>query len=143
MPMTVRLADPSVGLDVTVPASEADTTLPVAPRVALSDRPPGARLDHFVIERRLGVGGMRTVCLARDLSLDRPVAIKVLPDEVASQAEAQDRFIREAQAQARLSSPHVVQIYFLGHAAVASGTLLYFAMELVPGGSLDALLERG
>jgi uncharacterized RDD family membrane protein YckC len=86
---------------------------------------------------------MGTVYLARDLSLDRPVAIKVLPAEVASKTEAQERFIREAQAQARLSSPHVVQIYFIGHAAAASGKLLYFAMELVLGGSLDALLERG
>src|SRR5262249_31798954 len=127
---------------VTVPASDTDATIPIAPRVMLSDRPPGARIDHFEIDRRLGAGGMGTVYLARDLSLDRPVAIKVLPDEVAS-TEAQERFIREAQAQPRLSSPHVVQIYFIGHAAVASGKVLYFAMELVPGGSLDAVLERG
>jgi uncharacterized RDD family membrane protein YckC len=165
----------ALGLDVTVEAFAASgvaaTTalLPAsvdhpapggsAPRASLPsiDRHESRPLDHFVVGKRLGGGGMGAVYLAHDASLDRAVAIKILPDELALKTEAQERFIREAQAQARLSSPNVVQIYFIGrvpaevappspHAEVAGGAAhgsLYFAMELAPGGSLEALLERG
>ena len=101
----------------------------------------GASLDHFEVQRALGRGGMGEVYLARDRSLDRLVAIKVLPDELAGQAELQQRFVREAQAQARLSSPHVVAIYFIGRTSNPSS--LYFAMEYVEGESLEATIESG
>jgi uncharacterized RDD family membrane protein YckC len=104
------------------------------------------RIDHFTIERELGAGGMGAVYLAHDTSLDRKVAIKVLPAELASSTEAQERFIREARAQARLASPHVVHIHFIGRVPETSPNdrgSLYFAMELVDGESLDAVLERG
>jgi uncharacterized RDD family membrane protein YckC len=163
----------SLGLDVTVEASAASgvTALPArisAPIDAIATARSGARssfpsadrhesghLDHFVVGKRLGSGGMGAVYLAHDASLDRAVAIKILPDEMALKAEAHERFIREAQAQARLSSPNVVQIYFIGRvpgeslatpipgAASAGPGSLYFAMELAPGGSLEASLDRG
>lgn len=165
----------ALGLDVTVEASAASgiTAAPARISAPLNDAAPSAsgprpsfpsvdrhesgHLDHFVVGKRLGSGGMGAVYLAHDASLDRAVAIKILPDELALKAEAQERFIREAQAQARLSSPNVVQIYFIGRVPAdrassitptpgpmgAGHGSLYFAMELAPGGSLEAILERG
>ena len=165
----------SLGLDVTVEASSASGVIngparistPLDPIAAVrsaprssfpsADRHESGHLDHFVVGKRLGSGGMGAVYLAHDASLDRAVAIKILPDELALKAEAQERFIREAQAQARLSSPNVVQIYFIGRvpadSRASSSSLppavggspgsLYFAMELAPGGSLEAHLDRG
>jgi uncharacterized RDD family membrane protein YckC len=149
------LPESSLGLDATLPI--ADSGVVVTPsRPSRGDRHESGRLDHFIVDRKLGSGGMGAVYLARDASLDRPVAIKILPDELALKAEAQERFIREAQAQARLSSPHVVQIYFIGHVPASRDAAsdprpssrgglgsLYFAMELVDGGSLEQLLDRG
>lgn len=145
-------AQPDVSLDLTVPLPASGVTeIPSGPRgVSLFDGQPNTRIDHFVVERKLGSGGMGAIYTARDVALDRPVAIKILPDELAREKSAQERFIREAQAQARLSSPHVVQIFFIGRihapadAPPESGRgSLYFAMELVNGESLEAPLERG
>jgi uncharacterized RDD family membrane protein YckC len=105
----------------------------------------GATFDHFVIEKPLARGGMGAVYVGQDRSLDRRVAIKVLPDELASQPDLQERFIREARAQARLNSPHVVHIYYIGRTPgrEAEPGLLYFAMELVDGGALESVLDAG
>lgn len=75
----------------------------------------GFELDHCVVERRIGSGGMGTVYVARDRSLDRRVALKVLSHEVAGSPHREERFIREARAQARLAHPNVVAIYYIGH----------------------------
>ncbi len=113
---------------------------------------PGTRFDHYEIEAELGRGGMGTVYVGRDLSLERKVAIKVLQTESTPGGVREQRFIREARAQAQLASPRIVQIYFVGHIAAApaeaGGTprppRLYFAMELVEGASLEAVVgERG
>lgn len=106
----------------------------------------GARLDHFQIEKALGKGGMGAVYLAHDTSLDRRVAIKVLPDDLADSPEHEERFVREARAQARLASRHVTHIYYIGHTPPREGSgkrSLYFAMELVDGGDLDTTVARG
>jgi uncharacterized RDD family membrane protein YckC len=104
----------------------------------------GAKLDHFVIERRLGHGGMGEVYAARDTSLDRPVAIKVLRGHVMSQPGMAERFLREARAQARFTHPNIVDIYYVGRRPTPSGEdSLFFAMELIEGGDLDDLLRRG
>ena len=88
----------------------------------------------------LGGGGMGTVYLAHDLSLDRPVAIKVLRRELGDKPELVERLVLEAQAQARLQHPNVVNVYYIG---VFDGTP-YFAMEYVRGQTLaDQLSERG
>jgi len=124
----------------------ADSGPGVTPRPSSRvERWVGNRLDHFEIDRSLGRGGMGAVFLATDRSLDRRVAIKVLPDELVEQPQLQERFSREARAQARLNSPHVVHIYYVGRTpALESGhTSLFFAMELVEGGSLEELLDRG
>ena len=144
-------AQPDVSLDHTVPLPVSGVSaIAAGPRGAAGfDGQRGARIDHFVIERKLGAGGMGAIYLARDVALDRPVAVKILPDELAREPGAQERFTREAQAQARLSSPHVVQIFFIGRihppaeAQPQAPSSLYFAMELVDGESLDAPLVRG
>src|SRR5690242_20390647 len=97
--------------------------------------PAGKQLGHFRIERRLGVGGMGEVYLATDLALDRPVAIKVLPETTARDPSRRERMIREARAQARITHPNVGHIYFIGEEA----DRLYFAMEYVAG---ETLAER-
>jgi uncharacterized RDD family membrane protein YckC len=126
-------------------SSEAFETTAIAPLGSQPQLPPadlevarwiGATLDHFVIERALGKGGMGAVYLAHDTSLDRMVAVKVLPSALAARADLQERFVREARAQARLASPHVVHIYFIGHGGEGAQSL-YFAMEHVDGGSLE------
>ena len=84
--------------------------------------------------------------LGRDRSLDRRVAIKVLPADLEDNGELQERFMREARAQARLNSPHVAHIYYIGktpRARRSGRRSLYFAMELVEGGDLESLLEQG
>ena len=99
----------------------------------------GQQLGHFRIERRLGAGGMGEVYLATDLTLDRHVAIKVLPDALASDPKRRDRMIREARAQARVSHPNVGHIYYIGEEA----DRLYFAMEYVAGKTLGEVIANG
>ena len=117
----------------------------LATPVPTSGRLAGKTLDHFRIDRLIGRGGMGAVYSAHDQSLDRPVAIKVLPDELSGDPELHARFLREARAQARLVSPHVVAIHHIGHVPPvgdSQGTL-YFAMERVDGGALDGVLAAG
>ena len=101
---------------------------------------PGARIDHFQIERLLGKGGMGAVYLAEDINLGRKVAIKVLPPALVAEEGYRERFYREARAAARVQHPNIVGIYHLGE----TGGLPYFAMEYVEGTPLDEVLrERG
>ncbi|HEX5634008.1 MAG TPA: protein kinase, partial [Gemmatimonadales bacterium] len=68
-----------------------------------------ARLgDRYTLERKLGRGGMGAVYLARDRTLDRPVALKVLPPEFAAQPDLRDRFLRETRVTAGFSHPNIV-----------------------------------
>ncbi|HSK03751.1 MAG TPA: protein kinase, partial [Kofleriaceae bacterium] len=99
----------------------------------------GQQLGHFRVERRLGAGGMGEVYLATDLALDRPVALKVLPEALASDPKLRERLIREARAQARVVHPNVGHIYFIGEEAGR----LYFAMEYVAGQTLAERVACG
>jgi serine/threonine-protein kinase len=93
--------------------------------------------DRFDIQRELGRGGMATVYLARDRKHDRLVAIKVLRPELAATLGT-DRFLREIQIAAKLSHPHILQLY---DSAEVDGWLLY-VMPFVEGESLRQRLER-
>jgi uncharacterized RDD family membrane protein YckC len=99
----------------------------------------GQQLGHFRIERRIGAGGMGEVYLATDLALDRPVAIKVLPDTVARDPKRRERLVREARAQARVAHPNVGHMYFIGEEAGR----LFFAMEYVNGKTLGESIATG
>ena len=94
--------------------------------------------SQYAVERLLGQGGMGAVYLGRDLTLDRPVAIKVISPDVASNASVRDRFLQEARAVAKLRHPGIVSVYSAGE----SNGLAYFVMEYVPGESLRDLLTR-
>src|SRR5487761_1105516 len=93
---------------------------------------------QFEILELLGQGGMGAVYKARQPSLDRLVAIKILPSEVAGDPSFAERFSREARALARLNHPHIVTIYDFGQA----DALYYFVMEYVDGVSLRQLVEK-
>ncbi|HMS02497.1 MAG TPA: serine/threonine-protein kinase, partial [Gemmatimonadaceae bacterium] len=108
------------------------------PSPSLQDRLTTALAGQYVIERELGAGGMGTVFLARDATLDRPVAIKVISPDVAGSAELRQRFLLEARTVARLRHPNIVSVYSAGE----SDGLLWFAMEFVPGESLRDRLQR-
>jgi serine/threonine-protein kinase len=92
----------------------------------------------YQVERVLGAGGMGSVFLARDLRLDRDVAVKVVSPELASSAALRQRFLREARTVARLRHPNIVDVYTAGE----GGGLLYFIMQCVPGESLRDYLDR-
>ena len=91
--------------------------------------------------RPLGHGGMATVYLGRDSELDRPVAVKLLAENLAGDAAFRRRFLREARLAARLSHPNVVSVYDAGEEADGRP---YIVMEHVDGETLaDLLHERG
>lgn len=99
-----------------------------------------AVVGRYSLERELGRGGMGIVYLARDVSLDRPVAIKLLPPELAARPELRERFLREARTAAGLSHPNIVPI----HAVEETGRLVWFVMAFIPGESLgERLRARG
>ncbi len=103
-----------------------------------SDPDTGSQLGPFRIGRRLGVGGMGIVFQALDTQLNRQVALKIITPHIGENPEFRARFIREAQAQASLDSPHVVQVYSFGE---AEGRL-YIASQLIPDGDLGQMLHR-
>jgi Tol biopolymer transport system component len=100
---------------------------------------PGARLGSYVIVAPLGAGGMGEVYKARDIKLDRDVALKVLPSHLAADPEALARFEREAKAVAALSHPNILAIHDFGSEC---GTA-YAVTELLEGESLRARLADG
>jgi eukaryotic-like serine/threonine-protein kinase len=108
-----------------------------------------ALAGEYSLERELGRGGMGVVYLARDVQLDRDVAIKVLPSHLARTAESRERFLREARTAARLSHPHIVPIHRVGEATApaaagaAGGTaFVFFVMSYVEGETLGDRLRR-
>ena len=99
-----------------------------------------ALAGEYSLQRELGRGGMGVVYLARDVQLDRDVAIKVLPTHLARTAAARERFVREARMAAGLSHPHIVPIHRVGEA----GGFVFFVMSYVEGETLgERLRTRG
>src|SRR6187455_1712434 len=108
-----------------------------------TDKPLALRLkealgDDYTIEGEIGRGGMGVVFRARDERLQRRIAIKVLPPELAFQKEIRERFTREAQTAAKLSHPHIVPIHSVGE----DNGLVYFVMGYVDGESVAARIRR-
>ncbi len=93
---------------------------------------------RYSLVAELGRGGMGVVYLAREVKLDRLVALKLLPPSLASRPEARERFLREARVAARLTHPNIVPIF----AADESGAFVYFAMAYVRGETLSARVAR-
>jgi Tol biopolymer transport system component/predicted Ser/Thr protein kinase len=112
------------------PAIEADAAV-----VARQQAGPlvGQSIQHYRVVRLLGAGGMGEVYLATDTKLGRPIALKLLPAEIARDHQRLQRFLQEARAAAALSHPNIAHIYEIGE---ANGGY-FIAMEYVEGMPLD------
>jgi len=97
-----------------------------------SNFPPGTRLGRYEIKSQLGAGGMGEVYLALDTELDRTVAIKILPEALASNQQRLQRFIQEAKAASALNHPHIITIHEIG----SSGAARFIATEFIDGETL-------
>ena len=104
----------------------------------LLDRLVVAVGTQYLIDAEIGRGGMAVVYRARDLRLNRRVAIKVLPPELAFNADVRERFLREAQTSAQLAHPGIVPIYTVDERE----QLVFFVMALVDGETLGQRLAR-
>ncbi len=97
----------------------------------------GTRLGRYEIRSKIGAGGMGEVYLAQDTKLDRKVALKVLPPEVAANQDRMRRFVQEAKAAAALNHPNIAHIYEIGeHDGVN-----FIAMEFIDGQTLRELIH--
>ncbi len=137
----IRLAA-AMGYPRRVLRPEGDATLTAMdragePPVPLAELGAGARIGRYVIERRLGAGGMRVVYAARDSELARDVALKIVRPRTEVDA-MQARLRREAKAMARLSHPNVVPVFDIG----AHDGQLFIAMELVAGETLRSWVAQ-
>lgn len=94
--------------------------------------------SQYEVEKEIGRGGMGIVYKGRDKRLKRPVAIKLLPPELAFRSEIRQRFLREAEMAAQLSHPHIVPIYSVDERE----GLVYFVMALVEGENLGTRIAR-
>ena len=97
----------------------------------------GQTMGEFEIVELIGVGGMGKVYLARQTSLGRQVAVKVLPKQIMQEEAAIERFRREAMLAAQLTHPNIAQVYTIG----TQGDVHYVAMELIRGGDVATMLR--
>jgi tetratricopeptide (TPR) repeat protein len=98
----------------------------------------GRTIGHYRIVERLGAGGMGEVFLAEDTKLDRKVAVKILPAEVASDRDRARRFVQEAKAASALSHPNVCVVHEVGE---TDDGHLFIAMEHIAGATLESILN--
>jgi serine/threonine-protein kinase len=130
------------------PSCGAATRDPTAATVAIQVGPPPedpllvkvreALAQYYVVEKELGRGGMAVVYRGKEKGLEREVAIKVLPPEMALQGGTAERFRREARLAASLEHQNVIPVYRVGE----EQGLIYMAMKFVRGRALDSILEQ-
>jgi serine/threonine protein kinase len=121
------------------PSGEVEHECPPDPTDELRERLARTLAGRYEITRLLGRGGMAVVFLAEDLSLERQVAIKVLPPEMSHDTKLIPRFQQEAKTAAKLDHPNIIPIYRVESEA----GLVYFVMKYVTGRSLEQVLEEG
>src|SRR6266513_488567 len=100
---------------------------------------PATKLGRYEIRSKIGEGGMGEVYVARDLALDRTVAIKILPETLASDQQRLQRFIQEARAASALNHPHILTIYEIGVTANSR----FIATEFIDGETLRDRMKAG
>ena len=109
-------------------------------RFELGQFHPGDRLDHFELVEFVGGGGMGRVFKARDLRLDRIVALKVIPRELASDSETLQRFLNEAKSAALLDHENIVRVFHIGE----DNGMFFLVFEFVEGRTIrDLVQQRG
>jgi hypothetical protein len=132
------------GLALAEPTDDTPTIIsrnvprPPPPEDALGASLRGRHLAHFELIEPIGVGGMGAVLRARDTQLDRSVALKVLPPDLAQDPENIRRFHQEARAAARLDHENIARVFFCGE----DQRLHFIAFEFVEGDNLRTILER-
>src|SRR3989454_12629343 len=99
----------------------------------------GTKLGRYEIRSLIGKGGMGEVYLAFDTELDRTVAIKILPEALASNQQRLQRFIQEAKAASALNHPHILTIYEIG----IVGATRFIATEFIDGDTLRPRITAG
>jgi eukaryotic-like serine/threonine-protein kinase len=99
----------------------------------------GTLLGRYEIRAQLGAGGMGEVYLAQDTQLERTIALKILPGEVANDSQRMHRFVQEAKAAAALNHPNIAHIYEIGETDSTS----FIAMEFIDGKTLGQILKQG
>lgn len=97
----------------------------------------GTKLGRYEILSQLGMGGMGEVYLAEDTQLDRKVALKVLPAEVAANQDRMRRFVQEAKAAAALNHPNIAQVYEIDEVEEQH----FIAMKFIDGHTLRELIH--
>src|SRR2546422_6076005 len=103
---------------------------------------PGVTLSHYHIVSKIGAGGMGEVYLAQDTKLDRKVALKILPADVAAHADRMKRFVQEAKAASALNHPNIITIYEIderGSSLTVREGVHFIATEFIDG---ETLRER-
>ena len=106
----------------------------------------GARLGPYEIQAALGAGGQGEVYRATDTRLDRTVAIKVLPEHLASDPQFRERFDREARAISSLNHPHICTLYDVGRQDPSTGSghaVSFLVMEYLEGETLADRISHG
>ncbi|CAN5172023.1 hypothetical protein BH09SUM1_BH09SUM1_32030 [soil metagenome] len=98
----------------------------------------GRNIDGYLVTQKIGSGGMGAVCLARQVSLDRDVALKILPGSLADNPDFLARFTREALSAAQLNHHNVVQVFDVGN----QGNVHYISMEYVRGDNLGNMTRK-
>ncbi|HSB10276.1 MAG TPA: protein kinase [Blastocatellia bacterium] len=126
---------PLAGAISSIVEASADETAKADATRALT----GRRVGHYEIQSLIGAGGMGEVYLARDLKLDRPVALKILPAEFIQDEAQLQRFEREARAASALNNPNIITIHEIGQ----EGELHYIATEFIQGQTLRQKLATG
>jgi len=101
--------------------------------------PPNTTLAHYTILNKIGEGGMGEVYLAQDTKLDRKVALKLLPEAVASNQERMRRFVQEAKSASALNHPNIITIYEVGEAASRH----FISTEFIDGHTLRQKMKKG
>src|SRR6266496_6356489 len=99
----------------------------------------GTKLGRYEIRSKIGEGGMGEVYLAHDTKLDRKLALKILPADVAANRDRMKRFVREAKTAAALNHPNIAHIYEVGE----QDGVHFIAMEFVDGFTLRQLIHGG
>src|SRR5207237_2104931 len=104
----------------------------------MAELSPGTNLSHYRIVARIGAGSMSEVYLAQDTKLDRKVALKILPADLAANRDRMQRFVREAKSAAALNHPNIAHIYEIGE----SNGVNYIAMEFIDGHTFGEVIQH-